>query len=127
MNLPTAALDKAMIAALATLALHSAPVAAGPRTLDPAAAHADKVRKLKEGPPSSFNDAFYTTWARQHAANSAANSANRALPNGATRDDDGTTNVNSVVLQPGARVSGPIVIVTQMRDLTVVNQRSPGQ
>ena len=112
----------AVTAAIALLALRSDPVLAGPRSPDLAAVHAEKVRKLKEGPPSAVNDAYYSVAARQRAANGVRS----AISEGGTLASDGSTNVNSVVLQPGARVFGDIVIVTEMRDLTVVNRRGPG-
>lgn len=118
----TSKLNAAVAAALGLLAVQTAPAFAGPRGADPAAAHAEKVKKLKEGPPSAVNDAYYTIAARQRAANTMRNT----VPNGGVLASDGSTNVNSVVLQPGARLVGDIVIVTEMRDLTVVNQRGRG-
>lgn len=121
MKLHASTMSQAVAAALA-LALHTVPAAAGPRNPDPAAAHAEKVKKLQEGPPSAINDAYYSIAARQRAANTMRNT----VPSGGALAADGSTNVNSVVLQPGARVVGDIVIVTEMRDLTVVSGRGPG-
>lgn len=118
----TLKLNAALAAALSLLSLQPTPALAGPRSADPAAAHAAKVKKLKEGAPSAVNDAYYTIAARQRAGNT----MRVTVPNGGALANDGSTNVSSVVLQPGARLVGDIVIVTEISDLTVVNQRGRG-
>jgi len=90
------------------------PTLAQGHSRDPTAAFDARLAKLMDGPHDIVNAPYIATRARQTAF-AKIRHASKAAP---ATDPDAAT-ISSVVVQPGARIIGDVVIYTEARDITV--------